>query len=152
MVIIKNTPIIKEYILNKDEKDDKKKIIKNVKKNKKEYKKIAKPLYKNIPKYSTFYKILKYNENINKKLKKKEPLKFVKINTKTNTLFKNDTEKIKYKLQDEKNKYVLKIIHKIADQEIILEEEFKKTNNKYKIKYDIKVYILDYLRSTVEDN
>ena len=152
MVNIKNTPIVKKYSLTKDEIDEKKKLYKEIKKNKKINKKLSKPLYKDIPKYSTYYKIIKHNEKVNKRLKKKEPLKFVKINTKLNKLFKNDIDTIKYKIKENKGKYIVKIIHKQGEQELILEEEFKKSNNRYKIKYDIKVYLLNYLRNTVEDN
>jgi len=151
MVIFKNTPNIQEYSLYKNEIKDKVKIIKKIGKNKSENRKISKPLYKDIPKYSTYYKIIKHNEKVNKRLKKKEPLKFVKINSKMNILFENDVNIVKYKIKNEKSKYIVKIIHKSGDEKIIQKKEFKKSNNKYKIKYDMKVYLLNYLRSTVDD-
>jgi len=151
MVIFKNTPIIQEYKLHKYEIKDKVKIIKKIGKNKSENRKISKPLYKDIPKYSTYYKIIKHNEKVNKRLKKKEPLKFVKINSKMNILFENDVNIVKYKIKNEKGKYIVTIIHKSGDEKMKEKKEFKKSNNKYKIKYDMKVYLLNYLRSTVDD-
>lgn len=151
MVIFKDTPDIKEYTLHKDEIKDKQKIIKGIKENKKTNRKISKPLYKDIPKYSTYYKIIKYNEKVNNKLMKKEPLQFVKINNKMNKLFKNDIETIKYKIKEKEDYFKVEIIHKQGDEKIVMKEKFKKLNNKYKIKYDIKIFILNYLRNVIND-
>lgn len=153
MVIFKNTPDIKNINVNTPEIKSKKRIIKRINYNKKKNRKIAKSLYKNIPQYKEYYKIIKYNEkHINdKKLLKKEPLKFVKINNSTNTIYKSDIEKIKYKLITNKNKINLYISHKQSDNIIKTKKEFIKKNNFYKIRYDIKVYILKYVRNFVDD-
>jgi len=149
---IKNTPEIKKYSLYKNEKDRKISLIKKIANKKSDNRYIAKRLYKDIPKYSIYYKIIKHNEKINKRLHKKEPLKFVKINDKTNTLYKDENEKIKYKILDFSDKKILKIVHTQNNDKIKYEEIFQKKNNKYKIKYDIKIFLLNYLRSVIEDN
>lgn len=153
MINFKNTPIIREFKIDSPDRNERVEIVKKIKKDKKQNRKIAKPLYKDIPSYNKYYKILKYNEKHQNdgKLLKKEPLKFVKINTKTNTIYKKDSENIKYKLQFNNNKIILTIIHKSGNQKQIITHEFKKRNNKYKIKYDIKVFILSYIRNHADD-
>lgn len=153
-VTFKNTPSIKSFKINSLDKKERIKIINDIGYNKKKNRKIAKPLYKDIPSYSKYYKIIKHNEkyrdNYNKLLKK-EPLKFVKINTKTNKIFKKENEKIQYKIEELNKKYIVRITHKSGDHKIQVKQEFMKKNNKYKIKYDMKVYILNYIRSYADD-
>lgn len=153
MVIFKNTPYVKEFKVDSLDKKERKKNIKDIIKDKKMNRKIAKPLYKDIPSYKTYYKIIKYNEKHqnDSKLLKKEPLKFVKINKKTNTIYKKDYEKITYKLEIKSDRIIVTIIHKSGGDKNKTIQEFKKKNNKYKIKYDIKVFILNYVRNYADD-
>lgn len=152
-VTFKDTPKVVKFDVDSPDRKERVKIIKKIGKDKKMNRKIARPLYKDIPSYKKYYKIIKYNEKHkdHDKLLKKEPLKFVKINKKTNTIFKKESEKIQYKIKEKEKKYIVTIIHKSGDQKQKEQKTFTKGNNKYKIKYDMKVYILNYVRDYADD-
>lgn len=152
-VTFKDTPKVVNFDVDSPDRRERVKIIKKIGKDKQMNRKISKPLYKEIPSYQKYYKIIKYNEKHknDNKLRKKEPLKFVKINKKTYTIYEKDTEKIKYKIKESDKKYKVQIIHKSGDDKIEESKEFVKKNNKYKIKYDMKVYILKYVREYADD-
>lgn len=152
-VTFKETPRVVNFDVDSPDRKERVKIIKKIGKDKRKNREISKPLYKDIPSYKTYYKIIKYNEKhkYDNKLLKKEPLKFVKINKKTNKIYEQGGEKIKYKITETDRRYKVLIVHKSGNQKVEETKEFVKKNNKYKIKYDIKVYILNYVRNYADD-
>lgn len=146
--------IIHDIKISEKEKELKKKTYKKIKKEKKSKKKISKPLYKFIPNFEEYNKIIEYNSK-NPKIKKKEPLSFIKIKEdKKYKIYKNKetNENIKYIIIKNNNKYNVNLIHKIDDEKITLNEDFEIQKNIIKTFYDIKVFILKYIRNVIDDN
>jgi len=136
-----------------------KKILKKIKKGKKENKNIRNIRHKEIPTLEKYLEIKKYNLS-DKKLKKKESLKFIKgidSKDKKKTLYnqkKWKKHKIKYNIVEKKNKVVLKIYEKERNiKKESIKKEYKFDSNisfdKYRAEYEAKVYLIKLMRNKI---
>ena len=138
-----------------------KKALKKIGKKKKEDKSIRNIRHKEIPTIKKYLEIKEHNLNLKgKKLKKKEPLKFVKgidSKDKKKTLYnqkKWKKHKIKYNIVKKKDKVVLKIYEKERDvkKETVRKEynfDSKKQFDKYRAEYQAKVELIKYMRKKI---
>lgn len=160
-VMFKDTPKIIEIDARSDkERKERKKTLKKINKKKKEDRNVRNIYYKEIPSLEKYLEIKKYNLST-KKLKKREPIKFVKgidSEDKKKTLYnqkKWKKHKIKYNIKKKKNKVVLKIYEKERDNkkdDIRKEYKFdkKKSLDKYKAEYEAKVDLIKHVRKLLK--
>lgn len=166
-VMFKNTPKIQLIEGRTDaERKLRKKALKKIKKKKKEDKSIRNIKHKEIPSLEKYIEIKKYNLGIrpkSKKLKKKEPMKFIKgidSKDKKKTLYnqkKWKQHKLKYNMVEKKNKVVLKIYEKERGEkkeDIKKEYKFNKElpYDKYKAEYKAKVDLIHHMRERITKN
>ena len=154
--------------LSKEEREERLRLLKNIS-NYKEYNRTLKRIYyKPIPTLEEYISIKKWNKNENN-LKKKKPLRFIKINNdkdEMDVLYEQNKykgHKIKYKIEtneDDPGVYLLTIKNitwKIKDKENKRKDYLEKIffydpddiDDKYKTEYDLKIFIIEYLRKTV---
>ena len=145
------------------ERKARKKVLKKIKKGKKESKSIRNIRHKEIPSLEKYIEIKKYNLSISpksKKLKKKEPMKFVKgidSKDKKKTLYnqkKWKQHKLKYNIVEKNNKVVLKIYEKERGEkkeDIKKEYKFNKEQpfDKYRAEYKAKVDLINHMRKRI---
>ena len=134
------------------ERENRKKQLRKINANKKKARANAKALYKEIPKKDKYIAIKKYNKNKKKKLKKKEPMKFIKMTGKKKKLYKDSQEKIEYKIKNRKKKIQVDIIHKQGDDKIKFHQSYPKNDNSIAAEYDAKKDLLEYVRNTIDNN
>tara|TARA_B110001454_G_C12721664_1_gene434968 strand:+ start:629 stop:1663 length:1035 start_codon:yes stop_codon:yes gene_type:complete len=134
------------------ERNNRKKQLRKINANKKKNRSNAKALYKEIPKKDKYIAIKKYNKNKKKKLKKKEPMKFIKMTGKKKKLYKDSQEKIEYKIKNRKKKIQVDIIHKQGDDKIKFHQSYPKNDNSIAAEYDAKKDLLEYVRNTIDNN
>jgi thiol-disulfide isomerase/thioredoxin len=120
--------------------------------NKKKNRGNAKALYKEIPNKDKYIAIKKHNLNKKKKLKKKEPMKFIKMTGKKKKLYKDSQEKIEYKIKNRKKKIQVDIIHKQGDHKIKFHQSYPKNDNSMVAEYNAKKDLLEYVRNTIDNN
>ena len=139
-----------------------KKALKKIGKKKKELKQLKSIYYKEIPMEQHYVKIKMFNDNIkNKKLKKREPIKFVKgidFPEKKRTIYEQTKwkkYKMKYKIYTKKNKVKLNIYDKKDPKnEKKIEQEYKFNRedkyDKYRAEYNAKVDLIKYIRKVLK--
>lgn len=141
------------------ERNTRKKALKKIGKSKKENRKIRNIRHKDIPELEKYLEIKKHNLS-SKKLKKKEPMKFIRgidSEDKKRVLYnqkKWKQHKIKYNLVEKENKVILKIYEKERDvKKESIKKEFKfnpeKSLDKYRAEYDAKVYLIKLMRKKI---
>lgn len=160
-VTFESKPNIIEINARSDnERKERKKELKKIKKTKKEKKNIKNIYYKDIPTLDKYLEIKKYNLS-SKKLKKREPIKFIKgidSEDKKKIIYnqkKYKKHKIKYNIKKKKDKVVLKIYEKEREEkkeDIIKEYNFDKKQelDKYKAEYKAKVDLIKYVRKLLK--
>ena len=139
-----------------------KKALKKIGKKKKELKQLKSIYYKEIPMKEHYIKIKTFNDTVkNKKLKKREPIKFVKgidHPVKKRTIYEQTKwkeYKMKYKIYTKKNKVKLNIYDRKDPKN---EKKIEKTYNfnkedkydKYRAEYDAKVDLIKYIRKVLK--
>lgn len=140
-----------------------KKALRKINKKKKEDKSIRNIRHKEIPTLEKYIEIRKYNLSLSpksKKLKKKEPMKFVKgidSKDKKKTLYnqkKWKQHKLKYNIVEKNNKVVLKIYERErGEKKEDIKKEFKfnkeQSFDKYRAEYEAKVYLINHMRKRI---
>ena len=146
------------------ERNIRKKELKKIGKKKKETKKLRSIYYKEIPTLKYYLDIKKYNDTIkNKKLKKREPLKFVKgidYSEKKRTIYEQTKwkkYKMKYKIYTKRGIVKLNIYdNKDLKNPKKIEKEYlydkKEQYDKYRAEYLAKVELIKYIRKTLKKN
>ena len=134
------------------ERENRKKQLRKINTNKKKNRSNAKALYKEIPKKDKYIEIKKHNKNKKNKLKKKEPMKFIKMTGKKKKLYKDSQEKIEYKIKNRKKKIQVDIIHKQGDEKIKIHQSYPKNDNSLATEYKVKKDLLEYVRNTIDNN
>lgn len=146
------------------ERKERRKVLKKIGINKKKLKQIKSIYYKDIPTLKYYLDIKKYNNKVkNKKLKKKESIKFVKgidFPEKKRTIYEQTKwkkYKMKYKIYSKKNIVKLKIYNMKNPKNIKkIEKEYKFNKNeqydKYRAEYLAKVFLIKYIRKVLKKN
>ena len=146
------------------ERKTRKKELKKIGKKKKETRKLRSIYYKEIPLLKHYLDIKKHNDTIkNKKLKKREPLKFVKgidFPEKKRTIYEQTKwkkYKMKYKIYTKRGIVKLNIYdNKDLKNPKKIEQEYKydKTEqyDKYRAEYLAKVELIKYIRKILKKN
>jgi len=146
------------------ERKTRKKELKKIGKKKKELKKLKSIYYKEIPMIKHYLDIKKHNDTVkNKKLKKREPLKFVKgidFPEKKRIIYEQTKwkkYKMKYKIYSKKDQVKLKIYdNKDLKNPKKIEKEYKfnkdEKYDKYRAEYLAKVELIKYIRKILKKN
>ncbi len=161
VTFIEEPQIIEIEARTDKERENRKKHLKKIKKKKKELKQLKSIYYKQIPMKQHYIKIKKHNETKNKKLKKKEPLKFIKgidFPEKKRTIYEQTKwkkYKMKYKIYTKKSKVKLNIYDKKDpknEKKIEMEFKFNEEDkyDKYRAEYKAKVYLIKYIRKVLK--
>ncbi len=161
VTFIEEPQIIEIEARTDKERGDRKKALIKIKKKKKELKQLKSIYYKEIPTKQHYIIIKKHNETKNKKLKKREPLKFVKgidFPEKQRTIYEQTKwkkYKMKYKIYTKKSKVKLNIYDKKDpknEKKIEKEYKFNKEDkyDKYRAEYKAKVYLIKYIRKVLK--
>ena len=139
---------------------ERQKLLKKINKDKKINRKLSKIYYKDVSNVDEYVKIKKYNMNSKNKLKKKEPLKFIKgidYPTEKRSIYKQEKYKrykIKYKITEKKKSLVLKIYNKKNIDKIIETTKvfkFDKSEfDKYRAEYLLKIFLIEKIRKIIK--
>ena len=161
---IEEPTLIKIEGRTEKERKTRKKQLKNIEKNKNEIKKLRSIYYKEISTVNKYLDIKNHNDNVkNKKLKKREPLDFVKgvdFREKKRIIYEQikwKKYKMKYKIYTKRGIVKLNIYDNKDlknPKKIGMEFKYDKKEkyDKYRAEYLAKVYLIKYIRKILKKN